>query len=143
VLIELLIGGVLIAITVAIHAFTIDRFWANRDAIRGAIRKYTKTQFKIDAMIATALALFLAHVIEIGLWAAAYLFLGQFDRIEEAFYFSISAYTTVGFGDVVLSTDWRLLSGIEAVDGMLLFGWSTAFLYAIMQRVWQSESESA
>lgn len=46
-------------------------------------------------------------------------------------------FTTLGYGDIVLGPEWRLLSGIEAINGIVLFGWSTAFLFAIVQRSWK------
>ena len=55
---------------------------------------------------------------------------------ETAFYFSFVAFTTLGLGDVTLKPPWRIMSAMEAADGMLLFGWSTAFLFAVVQRVW-------
>ena len=56
---------------------------------------------------------------------------------ETALYFSFVTFTTLGYGDITLSEGWRLLSGIEALNGLLLVGWTTALLFAIVQRGWQ------
>ena len=67
------------------------------------------------------------HTVEAWSWAYIYLLLGEFNTINDALYFSISTATTVGYGDVVMSEQWRLLSSFEAIGGWLLFGVSTAF----------------
>jgi hypothetical protein len=54
---------------------------------------------------------------------------------ETAYYFSLTSYTTVGFGDVVISHPWRLMGGLEAINGVLMFGWSTASLVAFVFRL--------
>ena len=88
-------------------------------------------------VIATlVLALFIASILEAGLWAAAYLVVGAISGIEEAVYFSTVTYTTLGYGDVVMTDHWRLLSAFEAANGIIMFGWSTAVLVAALQRIY-------
>ena len=77
------------------------------------------------------LAIFLA----VTLWSWLYLAAGVFTEFEEALYFSIVAYTTLGFGDILLPDEWRLLSGIEALNGLLMIGLQTAMLIEIMTRI--------
>ena len=74
------------------------------------------------------------HVLEAALWAEFYIWKGCFPDRETAYYFSLMTYTTVGYGDVVLPRAWRLLGGLEAMTGLLLFGWSTAMLLALTSR---------
>ncbi len=59
------------------------------------------------------------------------------DSFEEATYFSFVTFTTLGYGDITLAGAWRILSGIEALNGVLLLGWSTALLFAVVQRTWK------
>jgi hypothetical protein len=59
----------------------------------------------------------------------------QLANFEEATYFSMVTYATVGYGDIVLEPQWRIMSGFEAMSGILLFGWSTAMLFSIVQKV--------
>ena len=58
---------------------------------------------------------------------------------EDAIYFSIVTFTTLGYGDITISGGWRLLSGIEAMSGILLFGWSAALLFALVQQLSRME----
>ncbi len=77
------------------------------------------------------------------LWAFAYLiFTDEFTNIEQAIYLSISSFTTVGFGDIVMSEKWRILSGVEAANGFILFGWSTAFIFEIIAQIYRREAKN-
>jgi Ion channel len=78
----------------------------------------------------------LAHLVEILLWAATYRMVGELQSFEEAVYFSAVTFATIGYGDVTLSEEWRLASAIEGVNGILLFGWTTAFLFKTSEFLW-------
>ena len=83
--------------------------------------------------------LLLMHIVEVTIWAVVYLLLVHqqpLGNIEEAIYFSTVTFTSLGYGDVVLEEPWRLLSAIQAMTGILVFGWSTALLFAVVQRIW-------
>jgi hypothetical protein len=85
------------------------------------------------------IGVFVAHIIEICIWAIFYYSeasVKQIPTVEAALYFSTSSFTTVGFGDLVLSEEWRLLSSFEAINGMILFGWSTAFIFGVVRNVY-------
>ena len=86
-----------------------------------------------------AAALSIKHYVDIILWAIAYRnFAGQdqFEDFGTAVYFSSITYTSLGYGDIVLSGHWRILCGIQAMNGILLFGWSTALIFVVVQRMW-------
>ena len=91
--------------------------------------KGTAVMALITAIIATA------HLTQIALWAAAFLLGGQVSTFEKAFCLSAQNFTSFGYGDVVLSERWRLLSPLEATNGLLFFGLSTAVLFAIMSQM--------
>jgi hypothetical protein len=76
-----------------------------------------------------------AHLIQIALWAAAFLVCGQVSTFETAFCLSAQNFTAFGYGNVVVSERWRLLSPLEATNGLLFFGMSTAVLFAIMSQL--------
>lgn len=78
---------------------------------------------------------FALHTVEIWAYAALYRFLGETRTFEEALYFSTVTFASLGYGDIVLSPRWRLVSAIEAANGVILFAWSTAFLLMITRRL--------
>lgn len=86
----------------------------------------------------SAIFLMILHYIDIAIWAAVYLIIPQLKQLanwEEAMYFSMVTYTTLGYGDITLSPVWRIMSGFEAMNGILMFGWSTAMFFSVVQRM--------
>jgi hypothetical protein len=95
---------------------------------------------------------FLAHTAEILLYALATYALVHFAHLgslgesahrsfSTAFYFSAETYTSLGYGDIVPTGDLRLLAGVEALNGLLLIGWSASYTYIAMERFWREESK--
>ncbi len=84
----------------------------------------------IVTLITTAM-----HLTQIALWAVILLACGEISTFEKAFYLSAQNYTALGYGDVILSERWRLLGPLEAINGLLLFGLSTALLFAVMSHL--------
>jgi hypothetical protein len=91
---------------------------------------------RLTRVSGTVLLVFLAALVEVSLWAGAYLATGAIPDTETALYFSTVTFTTLGYGDVVLSHRWRLLASFEAANGIILFGWSTALVIATVQRAY-------
>jgi len=96
------------------------------------------------AVILSALTvwMFLAIVLEAGLWALLYLFnplITALPDLETAFYFSMVTFTTLGFGDVVLTGQWRTLASIQAANGVIIFGWTTALIFYFIQHIYKEE----
>jgi hypothetical protein len=135
-----LIGALLVVITVVIHAVGTAawlRVLGQRYADENGVVRSGKT---LHVLISTVIVLLFLLTIEIIVWAWAYLALlpdGQLASFEEAVYFSFITFTTLGYGDITLSENWRLLSGIEALNGIMLAGWTTAMLFAVVQKTWQ------
>ncbi len=134
-ILQLAIGSVVVSLTVAVEAIFIGA------AIRafGRFGPWLATpphaSKAVLALIAITLWVLAALTLSVWLWAAAFIIVGEFDTLEPALYFSLSAFTTLGFGDVLLSETWRLLSGMSAANGLLLFGLSTAFLIEFLSRL--------
>jgi hypothetical protein len=82
------------------------------------------------------LALLLLHMLEVLLWGALFYQQGFFPDLRTSFYFSLTTYVTVGYGDVVLPEQYRMLGGIEGLVGVLMLGWSTALITGYLQRVY-------
>ncbi len=89
----------------------------------------------VAIMMIVSLITAMAHWIQIALWAAIFLVCGEFAGFSEAFYFSAQSYTSLGYGDIHLSERWRLLGPLEAINGLLLFGLSTAIMFAVLSNL--------
>ena len=87
-------------------------------------------------------ALLLLHLAEAIVWALFYVLVGALPDLETAAYFSLTSYTTVGYGDVVLPAAWRLLGPIEAAVGVLMLGWSTGILVVVIGVIYRQFSPS-
>jgi len=139
-----LIGAAIVALTVVIHAIG-TTLWVSRFARRYSDETFWRSRIAITVLIKTVLILIALHAIEIMLWAGSYIILlpdGELASFEEAVYFSLVTFTTLGYGDITLSEGWRLLSGIEALNGVLLLGWTTAMLFAVVQRMWRGRASN-
>lgn len=141
-LLQLVIGAILVCITVTIHAVALDHLMTMNKNLRNSIRLRFGKFWKVPMLIICVLGTFSAHVVQIWVWALFYLLIGAFSNVTDALYFSTTAFTTVGFGDVVLNHDWRLISSFQAANGFMLFGWSTAFIFEIMSRLYESDTEN-
>ena len=91
-------------------------------------------------LLVVIFATFLAHAVEILLYAVAVYLLGHFS-FNVSLYFSAETYTSLGYGDVVPTGDLRLVAGVEALNGLLLIGWSASYTFIAMERFWQAESK--
>ena len=76
------------------------------------------------------------HFIECGIWAAVYLWVGAPDSPTDALIYSVDSMATLGASGLTLHRPWQMMGGLEAVNGMILFGVSTAYLFAVMQVYW-------
>ena len=86
------------------------------------------------------LVLMTLHAVDVMVGAGSDILLlpaGELASFGQAVYFSIVTFTTLGYGDITLSEGWRMLSGIEALNGILLIGWTTAMLFAVVQHMWR------
>jgi Ion channel len=80
----------------------------------------------------------LAHLVEIALWAVVFMICGEFHEFGTAYYHSAGNYTTLGSGDLFMSPKWRLLGPLEAANGALMFGVSTAMIFTLILRLTQA-----
>jgi hypothetical protein len=131
----------LIASTIAIHAAGIASLAFAVESIRVRLERQNfrpRHVFEIVAGLIAAVGLLLAvlHAIEAALWAAAYWWLGALNSPAEAILYSVDSISTRGASGLVLERHWLMMGALEATDGMLLFGISTAFIFAVMQAYW-------
>lgn len=141
-LIRLLQGGTLLALTVAIHAAVLSAMLNRlRERGRGDVPLGFWAYSWLLARIAGVTVL--AHLLEIALWAGFYAWQKALPSLEASFYFSSVTYATIGYGDVVLPETWRLLAAIEGLTGILMCGWSAAFFFAVVSNLYTRKRSSA
>ncbi|MEE4270596.1 MAG: potassium channel family protein [Thermoanaerobaculales bacterium] len=130
---NILLGTMMMVLTTGVHSvFTVAAVLMLN---RGVHHRDRLLSYESLALISgTILMFFGAALIEVGIWAAAYLRLGAFEGVESAVYYSMVTFTTLGFGDIILTERWRLLSSIEAANGIIMFGWTTAVVMTVVQR---------
>jgi hypothetical protein len=121
--------GTLVIHGVVVHTIVMT---LRRDLHRGVLG--ARLWVNLTFIMAVTLLALAGHLGEIGLWALVLDISGAVADISAAVYSSAGSYTTSG-SDVVLSPQWKLLGPLEAVDGMLMFGVSTAFIFAVIQRL--------
>ena len=128
----------LILLTVAVHAYglrSISEFLPSLTK-RTAPRWHTPAHLIIVS--ATVFAVTVLHGIEAAAWALAYLWLGALPDLRSAMLYSLSAMTTYGHESFDLAPHWQMMGALEALNGMILFGLTTAFLFAVVQVAWPS-----
>ena len=131
-------GLSLIALTIAIHAVCVAFMAIVLLSIEARLESRSLGLWHAFAILmgtigTVGLLLAVLHGIEAAFWAAAYLWLGALDSPEDAILYSFDAMTTRGASGLMLQQHWRMMGALEAADGMLLFGISTAFIFAVMQ----------
>jgi hypothetical protein len=122
----------LVAACVSIHAAGLSaafRWMPRRREFYAGYWRWT------GLFIGLAAWMILLHLLEIAVWAIFFQTNGTMPDAASALYFSAVTYTTTGYGDLVLPYDWRLLSGVEALTGILMCGWSTGFFFAVVTRM--------
>ena len=90
----------------------------------------------VNLIAIVVVIMFAASLLEVLVWAATYLVLNAIEGVERAVYYSMVTFTTLGYGDVVLAKSWRLLGSFEAANGIIMFGWSTAIVMAVVHKVY-------
>ena len=135
ILVPLVVGAGAVVCTIFVHALamvaTVNLFRRERKRGRAGAGAL------IDLVILT-LAIsfaFVAHLIEIALWAVLLVLCGEFQEFGTAYYCSAVNYSTLGYGDLLLTPSWRLLGPLEATNGALMFGVSAAMVFAVIQRL--------
>ena len=139
-LVPLAVGACAIVMTIIVHALALNATirLVRRERRLGWAGKNVWVDFPI-VVLAILFALS-AHLVEMAIWALLFMVLGEFPTFGLAYYHSAVNYTTLGYGpaDVGMSAAWSLLGPLEAADGMLMFGVSTAMIFAVIQHLVES-----
>ena len=139
VLLKIAIGALLMVVTTVIH--TIGMMMAlqliRRQETAQKSRWLRRTNIHLVSLI--VLMMFFISLAEVLIWACTYLAVSASEGLEQAVYFSMVTFTTLGYGDVLLDERWRLLASFEAANGIIMFGWTTAIVIAAVQRIYFRE----
>jgi len=141
VLLNIFIAAVLIVATTAIHAGGMILAIRMMRTNVGHLKRLRRMPiYRVGGIV---LLMFNVSLLEVLLWAATYHLLNALEGFEPAFYFSMVTFTTLGYGEIVLGEQWRLLASFEAANGIIMFGWTTAIILAAVQRIYFSEESAA
>jgi voltage-gated potassium channel Kch len=134
-LLRLIQGIMLLGLTVAVHAAVLG---AMLHEFQKHIQESRSIGFIATSWMLTRIAAItvLAHLSEIAIWAGFYYWKEALPSLETSFYFSSVTYATIGYGDIVLPQPWRLLAAMEGLTGILMCGWSGAFFFAAVNRLY-------
>ena len=135
---EILLGSVLVLGTTMLHALgTIAALYFLKRLYR-PWTTHTGRALMISGLVG---GMFLVCVLDATLWAFVYVGVDAIPDVETALYFSMVTFTTLGYGDISLGSQWRLLASFEAANGTIMFGWTTALVVAYMQKLTLSHPE--
>ncbi len=140
----LLIGAVMIGVTVITHAIALDFIIKHARRVEIFLRTRSFFLWKPIAAGSLVIGVFSSHVVQIWLWALLYLLLKcePLTNLSDALYFATVTYTTLGYGDITLKPNFRMLSGVEAINGIIMFGWTTAFIFEVISQIYRREARS-
>lgn len=131
---ELLLATGMVILTAVIHLTGLGLLTR---LLRSHSRVMRRLKIRPLTLLLTAtLGIIVIHTAEIWVWAVLYLFgLDAFRNFEEALYFSTVTYASVGYGDLLMSPQWRILGAIEGAAGVIMLGWSTAYLFSVLTQL--------
>jgi hypothetical protein len=129
---QLVIGAAVSLGNIAIHAAMMIAIIRAKSAIHANVWQHPNFRL-IGIMVATVSMLMAAHLVEVAVWAIAYWLAGATPDGTQNLYFAFVNYTTLGYGDIIPVARWRLLGPLTAMNGVLLFGWSTAVIYHVLR----------
>jgi hypothetical protein len=137
---QFLFGGVICAVNIAMHALVMA---AVVQAAQFAAGKVTarSSAFLVGVMIVTVSVLMVAHALQVLVWALGYMLVDAVPAGASRVYFAFVNYTTLGYGDIIPTDDWKLLGPMTAMNGVLLFGWSTAVIFEVLRRAMTRASQ--
>lgn len=135
--IKILIGIVMIVLNLGIQVVAVAAVLSilQRQINSGRLIPGVTSGARVLALI--MLFLLLAHLLQFATWAALFMNLGEFQDFETAFYHSTVNFTSLGYGDIVMSERWRLLGALEAANGVLMFGLSAGLILAAMNALFR------
>jgi uncharacterized protein YhhL (DUF1145 family) len=132
---NLAMATIMVGFTVFVHFWGLILLSRTMGGVRHRMRAHESRAKQAAVILLVVFGIFALHTSEIWLYAIVYRMLGETSGFEEALYFSTVTFASLGYGDIVLSPRWRLLSAVEGANGVILIAWSTAFLLTVTARL--------
>ncbi len=130
-------GLPLIVLTVILHAYVLGLINKKvTSKLNSALRLWEFSAASIFIVGGTVLSVTILHGLEGAIWAIAYRFLGALQDNKSAMLYSLNAITTYGHENLRLEPRWQMMGALEALNGCIMFGLTTAFLFTVMQKAW-------
>jgi len=140
-MLNLAVATLMVAITTLTHFFGLLLLTRLMSSAHTRLRSHESAWRQASMILLVVFGIFALHTLQVWCYAVLYRLLGEFATFEQALYFSTVSFSTVGFGDLTLGVNWRVLGAIEAVNGLVLIAWSTAFLMSVTTRLRLLEHE--
>ncbi len=131
---QLALGTFVIMINAVLQAELFSAFSARLETIVIHLRRFFRRFTNTATIVVCVLFVMSVQTVNVWVWSLTFYFTGVFQSLEPSLYFTLVSFSTLGFGDIVLDEKWRLLSGLTAANGLLSFGWSTAYLVELVRR---------
>jgi hypothetical protein len=131
---QFLVGGVVSVLNIVIHALVMTSIVRVAHTIWAREASRFLSLLLVSVMVPTVAVFMVAHTLEVLVWSVAYSIVGAAPANANPVDFAFVNYTTLGYGDVLPLESWRLLGPITAMNGMLMFGWSTAVIFEVLRR---------
>jgi len=118
-------------------------FWSVRYYVRQTLAATSPRKFGtgLRTLLIAMLAMVFGNFVQITLWGVLFIWLGEFSELYEAVYHSAVNFASLGYGDIVMSKNWKLLGPLEAVNGVLMVGMSSAALMVILQQLIKTQRD--
>ena len=139
--VQIALGSALILVTIVISGLVFLAMESLFLRFHGWLVRPPHPRRQMLVLCATALTVLGLVTISVWIWALAFLQLGVFNNLETSVYFALVAFTTLGFGDIIIGNEWRLLGGMLAANGLLNIGMSTAILIEVMRQLRLAQAE--
>ena len=131
---QLALGTFVIMINAIVQAELFSAFGWRLEKIMVHMRRIFRRFTNTATIVICVLFVMAVQTVNVWVWSLTFYFAGVFKAFEPSLYFSLVSFSTLGFGDIILDEKWRLLSGLAAANGLLSFGWSTAYMVELVRR---------
>ena len=137
------LASAMVAFTVLLHFGGLLRLSHLMSGAHARLKTQAERLRQAIVILLAVFGIFALHTLEVWAYAVCFWRMHEIETFEAALYFSTVTFATLGYGDLVLSEKWRLFAAIESVNGVILVGWSTAFLFTVTSRLRLLEHEWA